>query len=706
MPTIITKTIGPVGRDYTTFTAAEAAVATIPTTDDMVLNDEAIVFEVDAGTYNEAVTFDSSTPGPALTMDATRNITYRAAAGSEHGGISGAGVRIQFGNTAISSTCVTVVDDFVALDNLEIEWTGPGAGQRTLDAQVAGLLVRNCLLSNTGPGVVVFATASTTADSATYPMTFQNCVLDGNGPGFRIWNYGASDKGYTVTNCTITCVGRAFDIFSATNDTTYTFTNNLVLAASDVFLDQGGGGVSTVLGSNNVGGSTGPFPVALQAESQTWTFSTDPLAVSTGSQAIYDATTGALVNVPGNDAVGVGTTTGAPTTDINGEDRIRGTFADPGAFVAPLRTIGKTIDAAGGGDYTTFVAAEAAVVGLSTNGNLVERNESIVFEAEAGTYGGLACEWTLITDATRSVTFRAAAGSEHSGVFGSGVVLQDIAANVAYLTIIANSSTNHAIFDGLTYNVPAGEAVRCTSVRNGVGCIWRNCLMETAGTANANESSDTFTAGSASDPVLYENCVVKSGTQRGWLYNSNGTGTYVRIVNCTLWTGSEMLRCYTYPASSQAVEVVNCLNLSGNTSFVDGGPVATVVTGSGNVGGVTNPFPVAQQAESQTWTFSTNPADPSTGSQVIYDATNGAMVDAPGNDAWKILTDLSVAPTTDIEGVTREATGYNPGAFERTAADVGTPLDGGVDYLRDLNIRDRFLRGAAIREPFIRNLRD
>jgi hypothetical protein len=55
--------------------------------------------------------------------------------------------------------------------------------------------------------------------------------------------------------------------------------------------------------------------------------------------------------------------------------------------------------------------------------------------------------------------------------------------------------------------------------------------------------------------------------------------------------------------------------------------------------------------------------------------------------------------------VTREATGYNPGAFERTAADVGTPLGGGVDYLRDLNIRDRFLRGAAIREPFIRNLR-
>ena len=84
--------------------------------------------------------------------------------------------------------------------------------------------------------------------------------------------------------------------------------------------------------------------------SQTWTFTTDTTQPSTGNQVIYTSATGALVNVSGNDAVGVAVATLAPATDIAGASRIRGAaneYADPGAFTTDLitatRTIGKMV---------------------------------------------------------------------------------------------------------------------------------------------------------------------------------------------------------------------------------------------------------------------------------------------------------------------------------------------------------------------------
>ena len=80
MTTVYTKTVGPIGRDYATIAAAEADVENIGTSNDLVANDEAIVFEIDAGTYDNGIlSFDST-----LVSDATRNVTYRPANGSEH----------------------------------------------------------------------------------------------------------------------------------------------------------------------------------------------------------------------------------------------------------------------------------------------------------------------------------------------------------------------------------------------------------------------------------------------------------------------------------------------------------------------------------------------------------------------------------------------------------------------------------------------
>ncbi len=152
-----------------------------------------------------------------------------------------------------------------------------------------------------------------------------------------MWNYGASDKAFTVTNCTIECVGRAFDIFSNTDDTTYTITNNLILAASEDWRDQGGGGTSTVLGSNNFGPQTSAthvFPAALKGSPYPITATTNTTP-GFGDYAIYEAGTGALVVVDDNAALGGGVGPAAnadvPVYDINGVKRIGG-GCDPGAF--------------------------------------------------------------------------------------------------------------------------------------------------------------------------------------------------------------------------------------------------------------------------------------------------------------------------------------------------------------------------------------
>ena len=332
MPTVITKTIDAGGGgDYTTFTAAEAAVLTLVTTDDMVFHDEAIVFECVAGTYNENFTLDSSTPGPALTMDATRNITYKAAAGSEHGGVRGAGVKINA--TGASS----IRDDHLEWRGIELASTTSG-----LILKGDGVLVRDCLFS--GVQTVICDAGS---------ATVENSVMYASNYAISVSATAGLPVSLTATNCTALSNGAAAVAIrpqQTSGTLSVDLTNVAVLGYPGTYFQSG---TVAVTGSNNVGGASNPFPVGLQASSQTWTVSTDPLAASTGSQVIYDASTGAMLNVPGNDAVGVCGVTGIPATDINGEDRIRGTFADPGAFVAPLRTIAKTIDGAGGGDYTT-----------------------------------------------------------------------------------------------------------------------------------------------------------------------------------------------------------------------------------------------------------------------------------------------------------------------------------------------------------------
>ena len=123
----------------------------------------------------------------------------------------------------------------------------------------------------------------------------------------------------------------------------------------------------------------------------------------------------------------------APTTDILGNERIRGAaseYADPGAFTTDLITATRTIGKDGWQDFTTFTDAEADANTIAnellggSRLNLAERNGKIVYEAYAGTYSeSVNIQNSLTTDATHNVTYKAATGSEHGGVIDGGVLL-------------------------------------------------------------------------------------------------------------------------------------------------------------------------------------------------------------------------------------------------------------------------------------------
>jgi len=382
--------------------------------------------------------------------------------------------------------------------------------------------------------------------------------------------------------------------------------------------------------------------------------------------------TGALADVTGNDVwqqgVGPSVNSDVPTTDINGVAR-SGATCNPGAFeadgfVAPTvltRTIGS------GKDYATFTLAEAAVTSIGSGTDLTFENEAIVFEADAATYNGaLTIDSTLTTDATRNVTYKAAAGSEHGGVVGSGVdisVLNSIACLV---------KDDHTVLSGLSIQASGAASTPVVYLQDGVGTIIEDCVI------HSNTARGCLRAGlgalgpvgSASHPVRVTNCSLS--VSETWSYSyaiwlqTSGYSVDISFVNCTF---GPVVGTYTYflasiPASGAInLELINTLCLADKAI---GGAGAASATGSNNFGPATQPFPVAIQGTPYPITATTQ-LDPGPGDWAIYDATNGALIDDPDNDvlAGGVGPDANPdVPTTDILGNTRSGATTDPGAFE------------------------------------------
>jgi hypothetical protein len=316
MVTVLTRTIGPSGRDYASFTLAEADVTNIGTSADLVANDEAIVFEADAGTYNELVSFNST-----LTSDATRNVTYRPASGDEHGGVRGAGV-VLGGN---SGSYQSLYDDFTAFDQLNLE-----SSLRPQAAPV-GVSVTNCIIGRNDIATSLYSISAAGGSTAS-PFVIKNSVFvaSSGGQGLFIRNSATYPTSvYHAINCTFDSGTYAVRADTITTSMDIVLVNSIALTSRAIISST-----ATVTGSNNFGPATNPFPVAIQGSPYpiTATTNTDP---GTGDFAIYDAATGALVDDPDNDVLNQGAgpliNSNVPKTDIVGAARDN-FYADPGAF--------------------------------------------------------------------------------------------------------------------------------------------------------------------------------------------------------------------------------------------------------------------------------------------------------------------------------------------------------------------------------------
>ena len=652
MVTVLTRTIGPSGRDYASFTLAEADVTNIGTSADLVANDEAIVFEADAGTYTGAVTFSST-----LVTDATRNVTYKPASGSEHGGQQAAGVIIE----TSSGHATTVLDSFVVLEGLNLS-TSSSSGYGT-QLRSDGATARNCILTSPWVGALIYR-----AGTISHPAAVQNCVCYGDTHAVLVLEdrAGQSTFGLTV-NCTaIGNTSRALQLTSsnATGTLNHECVNMLVLGDRGTLIS--GAGTTNLTGSNNFGPSTEPFPVALQGTPYPITPSTayDPGA---GDFALYVGKNGALLDSPNNDVIdqGVGPSANSdvPTTDILGNAR-SGATANPGAFEQPqaTATITKTIGPSGR-DYTTFTLAEADVTNIGGSADLVNENERIVFEADAADYSGNFQFFTgggLTCDATRNVTWTHATGAGHGGEFESG-------ANIVGYCLVQE---DFAIVDGLSVSPSSGLAAQIANGPEGV--VFRN-LMAYSATSNAFKLSK---GGTSASPCAVENCVGKSDSSRTFDIRAEDSGvdSHWRIVNTTAFAPGINQSFAVGLSSSDTLYLQLTNNVALSTRvFYDFGGATLVLTGSNNFGSNTFPFPAAIQGSPYPVTPTTD-TDPGAGDWAIYETATGTLVFDSDNDV--LLGGIgpdsnSDVPTTDIVGNTRSGTTADPGAFQVSPAGIG-----------------------------------
>jgi hypothetical protein len=328
---VLTRTIGS-GKDYASFTLAEADVTNIGASADLVFENEAIVFEADAGTYNETFVIDSS-----LVCDSTRNVTYQSAT---------LGQAI-ISNATTASVIKITNGAFTTLRGLTIDSTGSGGSVRGFEIfPNSSKTCEGCLLDSLtiqGNGSASFYAielqleptgAAGGAGSATNPTVIQNCVEQGIGNGLTVVGNKTDEVHLKLVNCTFSGSSTNGISLASANDVTTEMVNCINLGHAWSFRDALMTGVATTAGSNNFGGSTNPFPVATQGSPYPITATTD-LDPGPGDWAIYDAATGALIDDPDNDVlaggIGPDANPDVPTTDIVGNTR-SGATTDPGAF--------------------------------------------------------------------------------------------------------------------------------------------------------------------------------------------------------------------------------------------------------------------------------------------------------------------------------------------------------------------------------------
>ena len=434
MATVITRTVGPSG-DYATIKLAEADLPNIGTSLDLVGNDEAIVIEIAGGVYPE----DGIVISAGLNADAEHSVTFRAANDAQHGGQVGRGVHI-----AATTAGVAVSQNYTRVEGLSC----------SLDATPAfcfnttggwGSVFDRCVASN--PQYIPYRLRAGSADA---PHRIQNCIARNCGIyGMDLYgNPGLTVYGDFYNNTVIEATQSFAVGADATSTATATFVNNVALGTGACLI--GTTGTVNVLGSNNIGGSTVPWPTALAAGGQSWTLSQDNKLSSTGANAIYDSHTLQLTTALGNDAVGAGIgpdgDSDVPTYDILGHPRW-GLTTNPGAFQSLYHVwttmsaaYAKRVDVDGVlaiGDG--FIGCQVDVLSFTNDGNdttavIPEGTTALWVQVEDQTTTDEAIELRIMVDASTNVVLMQIGGAGNdqyaqSGLYKIPIALRDVGAS-------------------------------------------------------------------------------------------------------------------------------------------------------------------------------------------------------------------------------------------------------------------------------------
>ena len=401
-PITVVKTIGSTGDaggfDYQTFVEAEADLNNIAInefgTTNLVSANGAIVLEFSAGLYRQNLFIDTS-----LITGPSNNVTIRPMTGSEHAGVPGAGV--VFAQAVFNGTATLFLrDDHVALSGVEVTHDTNGDGRSCISILGIYFNLHDCIFNqDASSGALGHAIIMQSEHSGVIQGLIDNCLFMGTVYYAFQMNQATNHSGSLIMrNCTHISSASNQRFLGIDNDYANAFTlpvileNNVTNQRIVASQDGLGAPFSCVSGSGNIAAGLQHAPSGILAEGKTYTFTTNT-APGDGDFAIYDPTTSKLLGNP---------TVVTKTIGIGG--------------------------AASGFDYASFTEAESEVeaIALAEFGttDLVAADGAIVFEANAGTYSGnVYFENSLTTDATRQVTYKPAAGSEHGGDRTAGVIV-------------------------------------------------------------------------------------------------------------------------------------------------------------------------------------------------------------------------------------------------------------------------------------------
>lgn len=214
-----TKTVKSSGGDYSTVSAWEAGQQKSITSGDREIAD----------CYNFLDTTEVTIDG--WTVSSGAEMIIRAATGQGHNGTAGTGYRLV---TSGAGDTLTINEDRVTLDRLEVRYTGSGGTSGAL--KTANLLVsavaKNCLFERTGNAW--FAVWTNFNGQHSSNMTFVNCQIMGGASGIA-FDYGT----IYLYNCTI--IAKTGNALFNGNNPSVLIKNCYMYAPSAIRSDNGTG---------------------------------------------------------------------------------------------------------------------------------------------------------------------------------------------------------------------------------------------------------------------------------------------------------------------------------------------------------------------------------------------------------------------------------------------------------------------------------